>query len=359
MVLPDLRNKSKSAENSDCQYSEFSPKLEDVANLENLYQGYLNARKGKRSKVSVLEFEKSIGTNLINIRNEILSEDYVVTNGNPFVIKEGRKIRNITPPSFKDLVVQHTIYMLVYDVFDKSFIHDSYGCRINGGTHRASDKLQSYIRKSKEPYYLQLDIRKYYPSMDHSVLRERLSRKIKDIRLIDLMMKFTSSEGKGVLTGNLLAQFYGLVYLDRLDHYCKRVLKIKNYIRYVDDIVIVNLSKSEAKIILNDIINFISGNLKLSLSKQILSLTTKGINFVGFRTWKSRKFIRKLTLFNFSKAIKQVKVNSIISILGHSLNTSSLFSMKNRLNKLLIGDHDDLLLLKNYYSRRRWNYITA
>jgi len=319
MIFPA---QAKSAEGATGLYSS-SPTLNDIANIDNLYRGFLNARKTKRNKKAIYQFENNLGENLMKISEALRTNIYIPDAPRAFVIQE-RKRRVIAAPSFRDSVVQHTIYMLVYDLFDRSFIHDSYGCRKGKGTHRAADKLQSMMREcDSELYYVQMDVRKYYYSIDHALLRERLERKISDSDLLDLMMAFAGDGERGLYIGNILSQMYGLIYLDRYDHWVKRVEKQKRYVRYVDDFIVVGLSREEAYALMNKSVEFLDSKLKLQLSKWRIAKIKHGCNYVGFRTWKKTRFVRKFSLHNFSKALKLGKENSLVSIVGNAKNTAT------------------------------------
>lgn len=313
---------AKYAEKETELYS-LSPTLENIARIDVLYQAFLNARKGKGNKKTIYKFENSLSENLQKIRTRILSNLYKPDEPRKFFITEPKK-REIAAPSFEDAVVQHAIYMLVYPIFDRSFIFDSYGCRKGKGTHKCSNKVQSMMRKcSGDEYFLQLDIKKYYYSIPHDLLKERIERKIKDKDLVDLMMRFAGENGKGLFIGNLLSQLYGLVYLDRLDHWIKRVKKKRYYARYVDDFVIIGLSINEAKELKIDIEKYIKEKMGLEFSKFHIAKIKKGINFVGFRTWKSTKYVRKRSLHNFNKALKKGKLKSLVSIIGNAKDTAT------------------------------------
>lgn len=307
----------------------FPYNIEHICNVDNLYQGYLNARKHKRNKKAIFEFEKDLGRNLEQLSLEIRNLSYKPDEYRTFKIYEPKE-RLIVAPAFRDCVVQHTIYAYIYDLFDKGFIYDSYGCRRGKGTHAASQQLQNYMRKyDGGSYYLQLDIRKYYYSIDHAILRERLERKIEDIMLVNLIMLFVDTDKKkGLLVGNVLSQLFGLIYLDWMDHFIKRVLKVKHYIRYVDDCILVGQSsRDESYVLKGKIETFIKDKLKLSFSKYTIAQIKKGSNFVGFRTWRSKKFIRKRCLHNFNRALKNDKHESLHSMLGHAKHSSSLKNM--------------------------------
>lgn len=322
--------------NSACEGTDrkdsLQPKIENVWNVDNLFNAYLKARKGKRSKLAVFKFEQNLMENLNKLSEELKEGTYKPLEPRKFSIKCNVKTRQIAAPAFRDSVVQHAIYNEVYDTFDRGFIHDSYGCRLGKGNRRASDRLQKFMRQSpSDSYFIQIDMKKFYHSIDHSVLEESIHRKIKDSRLANLIISFcTEPDGKGLNIGFLLSQLKGLIYLDRFDHFVKRKLKVNKYIRYVDDCVLVGLKKEECKDILNRCVDFLKTNLKLSLSKWIISPIRKGINFVGFRTWRSRRFIRKRSLQNFSLSLKKRKLESIQSILSHALDTSSYFLLLNK-----------------------------
>ena len=321
MTFPVIKKITKSAKSMtaspSCSYKHF-------LNINTLYDGYLSARKHKRNKKAIYEFEKSLGINLLKLLDELKTFTYKPNKYRTFYVHEPKQ-RLIVAPAFRDSIVQHTIYNYIYNLFDRSFIFDSYGCRKEKGTHKASARLQTFMRKhNNEKYYLQLDIRKYYYQINHEILNKMLYKRIEDQRVVKLIMHFVNKEQeKGLYVGNVLSQLFGLIYLNPLDHYIKRELKIKHYIRYVDDFILIGLEKTEANIFKKKIEIFLEEELKLELSKFRIAKIKKGCNFVGFRTWKSLKFIRKHTLHNFTKALKKNKQKSIISILGHAKHSSS------------------------------------
>jgi len=308
--------------------------LYSIFDIDNLFDGYLSARKHKRNKKAIYAFEKIVGSELEALSIELRNKTYKPRAYRTFKIYEPKE-RVIVAPAFRDSIVQHTIYNLVYDAFDRSFIHDNYGCRKGKGTHKASQKLQDSMRcYPNEKYYLQMDIRKYYYSVNHKILRDRISRIIKDDDLVNLIMLFVNDENEvGLYVGNVLSQLFGLIYLDRVDHYIKRVLKKKHYVRYVDDFIIVGIEYEEAKNIKENIEKYLWDNLELKLSKFRIAKIKAGCNFVGFRTWKSVKFIRKRSLHNFSKALKKDNKLSLSSILGNAKHSSSHKYMINKIKE--------------------------
>jgi RNA-directed DNA polymerase len=234
--------------------------------------------------------------------------------------------------------VQHAIYRVIYPIFNSGFIDQSFACRKEKGTHKAADYAQMAIRKCKRnTYTIKMDIRKFFYSINRSILRKQIERKIKDQRLVNLMMQFAEyGDPVGIPIGNLLSQTYALIFLNPLDHFVKRVLKAKFYCRYVDDFVIFGISKKRCLTILEEVKKFII-DLDLSLSKYVIAPVQRGINFVGYRTWASKRFIRKHSLYVFTKAAKKDKLDSAVSCLGHALKTNSFRFMISKAKELNFG----------------------
>lgn len=315
---------------------------------DNLYLAYLDARRGKRSKRACFEFERNLGGNLEKIHQELHEGSYSPEPYFTFVIYEPKR-RVIHAPSFRDVVVQHAIYRVVYRIFDRSFIDQSFACRKGYGTHRAARysraSLQCYDR---EQYVLKLDIRKFFYSVNRRILRCLILRKIKDIRLVDIMMKFAEMTSPlGIPIGNLLSQIYALIYLNPLDHLVKRVLKVIHYVRYVDDFMLIGLSREECMRMRAQIVDFLKRFLELDLSRSSIQRIKKGVNFCGYRMWQTRTFIRKHSLYKFQKAIRKGDQESINSLLGHAKATNSLKFMLNKI-KEEIDNGQNLQVPKSY-----------
>lgn len=305
--------------------------FKDVFSLDNFYAAYLDARKGKRKKRATFEFERNLGVNIADLYTRVHDGSYLPDPYFQFKVYEPKE-RIIHAPSFRDVVVQHAIYRKIYPIFNRSFIDTSFACRIGYGTHKASAYTQAAMRQcDPELYTLKLDIRRFFYSIDRDILRQLLSRKIKDARLVSMMMLFAQKEGPvGIPIGNLLSQIYALIYLNPLDHYIKRDLHIERYVRYVDDFVLIGLERSQCVALRLAIIDFIANQLCLTLSKSTIQKIKKGVNFVGYRTWQSAKFIRKYSLYKFFKSLRSAKLQAAISIAGHAKCSQSLKYMMQR-----------------------------
>jgi len=314
---------------------------------ENLYQAYLDARKGKRKKRACFKFEVGLGANLAQLHSEISGGTYRPRPYFQFVVYEPKR-RVIYAPDFRDVVVQHAIYRVVYPIFDRTFISTSFACRKGYGTHRASDYTQRALRAySGDLYTLKLDIRRFFYSIDRAILRALIERKIKDARLVDMMMLFAEhDEPLGIPIGNLLSQLYALIYLNPLDHFVKRELKVKHYVRYVDDFILIGLERDQCLEYRERIKSFLIDRLHLEVSKSTIQKIKRGVNFVGYRTWRSRRFIRKYSLYKFRRMVLKGKKEAVVSLLGHAKNTNSLRYMLRIIRE--VGHGKDIFIPKGY-----------
>ena len=296
--------------------------------LDALYDAYLAARRRKRAGRACHEFERCLGSNLQALERELREGTYAPRPYYSFVVREP-KPRTIHAPAFRDLVVQHAIYHAVGPIFERAFIDQSFACRVGLGTHAAADYAQEALRTCPPgSYTLKLDIRKFFYRIDRGILRGLIERKIKDARFVELMMRF-ADHGEpvvGIPIGNLLSQLYALIYLNPLDHFIKRDLKIRRYCRYVDDFVLFGLTRESALECRSRIVAFLAG-LKLELSKSTIAKVTHGVNFVGYRTWAGKRFVRRRALYNLRHAAARGRRESVVSLLGHARRSHSLRHM--------------------------------
>lgn len=295
---------------------------EKIYDFENLHQAYLEARKGKRYRQDVLRFTANLEENLIQLQNELIWKTYKVGRYREFYVTEPKK-RLVMALQFRDRVIQWAIYRQLNPFFDKRFIHDSYGCRLGKGTHNAADRLQYWMRKaSRQPgdwHYLKLDISKYFYRVDHATLLSILGRYIEDADLMELLATIIDDDGMafglpdgtaptqcpaeerlrhcGMPIGNLTSQMFANVYLHELDHYAKNELRIRRYVRYMDDIIILHHDKRTLAGYRNGIEHFLAHELKLALNrKTVIRAIRRGVEFVGCRMWPTHRKMRKSTI---------------------------------------------------------------
>lgn len=279
----------------------------------NVYSAYLNARRGKRRFRPAASFEYEQEANLLALQNELAQKSYQPGSYNSFFIHEPKR-RLISAAPFRDRVVHHALCNVIEPIFERSFIYDSYANRVGKGTHRAVDRAQQYARKFK--YVLQCDVRQFFPSIDHAILRQTLARKIADKDVVWLVDQILAS-GIGVLAaqydmcwfagddllavhrprglpiGNLTSQFWANCFMNPFDHFVKRELKCRGYVRYVDDMLLFADDKADLWQMLAEV--------KAKLAELRLTIhpgahprpVTEGVPFLGFVVYPTHRRVKR------------------------------------------------------------------
>ncbi len=296
-------------------------------------------RRGKRNKLDVQEFEFNLEDNLFELHQELKTKTYQHSHYTPFNICDP-KPRRIHKAIVKDRVLHHAIFRILYPIFDKSFIYDSYSCRLNKGTHRAVRRLEKFAGKlsknnSQNIFALKCDIRKFFDSVDQNILINLIKKKIQDENAVWLIEKIIKSFKSGLPLGNVTSQLFANIYLDELDQFIKHKLKIKYYLRYCDDFVILEERKESLEKIINPINDFLKNKLKLNMhpDKIIIRKYHQGIDFLGYvvlpchrvlRTKTKKRILKKLFKKHqdFKNGLISEKsfnqsVQSYFGILGH------------------------------------------
>jgi len=309
--------------------------FDTICDYEDLYTSYLEARRGKRMRDDVMTFTDRLEENLISLQNDLIWGMYDVGKYNMFYVHEP-KLRLVMSIGFRDRVLQWSIYRALNPFYNKSFIYDSYACRLGKGSHAAADRLQYWLRQvhrreladqSVKYYYLKLDISKYFYRVNHKVLLDILSVRIKDQRLLDLLEKIINCETQkfglpmgmkpeecpyelwlddtGMPIGNLTSQLFANIYLDQLDKFCKHTLGIHYYIRYMDDVIILADNKEILHQWKAEIEAFLNEALLLNLNdKTAIRPISLGIDFVGYKMWSTHRKLKKSTARNIIRKVK-------------------------------------------------------
>ncbi len=227
-----------------------------------------------------------------------------------FSIKDP-KTRLISAAPFRDRVVHHALCNVIEPIFEKIFIYDSYANRKGKGTYAALNRFDYFKRKvsgngkilpdAKNSnhvygYVLKADIRHYFDSVDHKVMMQIISKRIKDEKMLWLIQKILENHSlqKGMPLGNMTSQFFANVYLNELDYFVKHELKAKYYIRYVDDFVILDASKQKLELYKAEISEFLK-TIKLELHPQKSNIVPlhSGATFLGFRVFYNYKLLKR------------------------------------------------------------------
>ena len=280
---------------------------------ENLEYAYQRARKGRTQKSYVLEFEKNLKKNLLELQRELQFHSYRPKPLVSFIIHDP-KVRTISKSHFRDRIIHHAICRIIEPIFEKSFIYDSYANRLGKGTSNALERFEYFKRKisknnTRSSYALKADIKRYFETVDQEILLVLIKKKIKDKRILFLIKtvlnNYSITQRKGMPLGNLTSQFFANVYLHELDLFVKHTLKAKYYLRYVDDFIILENDNQILEQYMKQIQIFLKEKLGLNLhpEKSKILPIKQGIPLLGFRIFSYYKLLRK---GNMQRRIKKI-----------------------------------------------------
>ena len=262
--------------------------------MDNLALAYDKARKGKSRQYGVRLFERDLEKNLIELRYELVSQTYRTSEYSVFTIHDPKE-REIFRLPFRDRIVHHAIMNVLEPIWTSIFITHSYSCIKGRGIHGALRHLKRDLKDCESTAYcLKLDIRKFYPSIEHNILKAIIRKKIKDNKLIGLLDGIIDS-APGVPIGNYLSQFFANLYLSYFDNWMKEEKRVKYYYRYADDIVILASDKSYLHELFVQMKGYLSEKLNLEIkgNYQIFPVENRGIDFVGYVFFHSHIKMRK------------------------------------------------------------------
>jgi len=283
------------------------PPFETVYAMENLYNAWHKVSLGKSSKQSILNFYYDLDKNLASIACDLKNGVYQPGPYNHFQIKDPKE-RVISASPVRDRIVQHAL-MNYYDVvFDRHLIFDSYACRIGKGTHKAI--LRAFHFAKNSGYFLKLDVRKYFNSVDHTILKNLLCKIIMDKKVLAIFNIIIDSDNrfsdKGIPIGNLTSQYFANYYLSGFDHFFKEQLHVRRYIRYMDDIVIFTENKNDMKSYYQQAVCYASEKLNLVLKPQISGYVEAGAPFLGFLVKPGGIYLQKKTKKRYKARIVEI-----------------------------------------------------
>jgi retron-type reverse transcriptase len=272
---------------------------EQICTFPALYRAYQLCRRGKREREYAIEFEQNREHNLFALRDELVEGRWRPGKYSRFFVEDPKR-RLINAPPFRDRIVHHAVSTLLIRIWDPTFPFGSFACRVGKGTHAATDRLQQFMRRypAGSGYVLQLDVKSYFASIDHEILIGLVAKRIRDRRFMRLIRQIVKSYGDGpdvgIPLGNLTSQVFANIYLHELDMFAKHDLRIKHYIRYMDDVALVHEDKRQLWEWRDEIEAFLSDRLRLRLhrKKQVLAPVDCGVKYLGY--WIYRDHIRVL-----------------------------------------------------------------
>lgn len=282
---------------------------EQIISIENLQLADAKARKGKLRSYGVIQHDKNREDNIVNLHNLLKNHQFKTSKYYVFKIYEPKEREIYRLPYFPDRILHHAIMNILEPIWVNVFTIDTYSCIKKRGIHAVLKKLKNDLKDAEGTQYcLKIDIKKFYPSIDHAILKAIIQRKIKDNDLLSLLFEIIDS-APGIPIGNYLSQYFANLYLAYFDHWLKEEKKVKYYYRYADDIVVLSDQKSNLHTLFFEIEQYLSEKLKLSVKQnhQIFPVDARSIDFVGYRFYHTHILLRKSIKKRFARAVAKRK----------------------------------------------------
>jgi retron-type reverse transcriptase len=317
----------------------------EIIALDNLFAAWREFRRGKRAKPDVREFERHLEDHVFDLHDDLESGAYRHGPYHRFHIFDP-KHRVIHKASVRDRLVHHAVHRVLYPIFEKSFIFDSYSCRIGKGTHAAVRRLENFTRRVSRNYTgpcwaLKFDVRKFFDSVDHGILMQEMASShafrhaSRNDKLMNLLEEVVSSFSKsksvgggsfletnrktGLPIGNLTSQLFANVYLDAFDHFIKNQLRIRHYIRYTDDAVILSDDPAYLTLLVPIIEQWLWAERRLELHPRKIEIRklSQGIDFLGYVTLPHHRVLRTKTKRRMLARVNSANLPSYLGLLRH------------------------------------------
>ncbi len=317
--------------------------------FENIYRCYLKCRKNKRHTINALRFEINAEENIFALSEELFMRVYKPSRSVCFVV-EKPKMREIIAADFKDRIIHHVLIERLERIYEPIFIYDSYACRKQKGIHKALERVKTFTRKgsangNKKLFFLHLDIKNFFMTIDKDVLYKILSKKVKEKDILWLskviifnnpvnnyivkgnkaLFKvlpphkslFNAQPNRGIPVGNLTSQFFANVYLNELDQYVKHTLKCTYYLRYCDDFLILEQSKERLEQVRDNIERFVNEKLHLVLNEKYHNVlpVSNGIDFLGYIIRGNYTLVRRRVVNNMKTRLDIFKKQLVSEVI--------------------------------------------
>ncbi|OGI47069.1 hypothetical protein A2121_00285 [Candidatus Nomurabacteria bacterium GWB1_40_6] len=315
---------------------QFIHTYDNIITTEKLLKAWQEFLRDKKKKKDVILFQAKLMDNIFNLYVDLKNKTYKHGEYHAFNISDP-KPRQIHKATVRDRLLHHLIYQELYEYFDSKFIHDSYSCRIERGTHRATNRFRDFYRivsenNTKTCWVLKCDIRKFFANIDHNTLKEILEKHIRDKDVLWLLGRVIDSFNsiyamadifKGLPLGNLTSQLLVNIYMNEFDQFVKRELKVKYYIRYADDFVILAKDKNELLLNLSYMRDYLENKLKLNMhpGKVYIKTIASGVDFLGWVSFPKHRVLRTSTKRRMLKKLKnnpkEEAIQSYLGILKH------------------------------------------
>lgn len=317
-----------------------------VVKLLRAWEEFLRDKK-KREDVAV--FQNRLMDNIFDIHYELKEKTYAHGGYVAFKINDP-KPRDIHKATVRDRLVHHLLYQELYGYFDSKFIYDSYSCRVGKGTHKAINRFLDFGKivsknNTRTCWVLKCDIKKFFASIDHVILKNILARHIDDGDLLELLENIISSfntegkQGKGLPLGNLTSQLLVNIYMNEFDQFVKHKLKAKYYIRYADDFVFLHQDKEYLESLIPQIAEFLETRLRFTLHPDKLFLKTlaSGVDFLGWVHFPKYRVLRTATKRRMFKKFLQMERPEVFASYLGLLSHGNAYKLQERLRIYFLG----------------------
>lgn len=286
-----------------------------IVSMDNIRLADMNARKGKTLSYGVRKHDARREENLQELHEQLAAGTFRTSNYRTFLIYEPKEREIFQLPYYPDRIVHHAVMNVCEPIWVSIFTNDTYSCIKNRGILKCAIDTRREMLSDPDgtKYCLKLDIRKYYPSIDHEILKEIVRRKIKDERLLVLLDGIIDSVEHGVPIGNYLSQYFANLYLAYFDHWVKETLHVKHYKRYADDMVLFADNKETLHRWLDEIRAYLRDELKLTIKHnwQIFPTDSRGVDFVGYVTFHTHTRLRKRIKQSLCRRVAQLNKRKV------------------------------------------------
>ena len=280
--------------------------MDKICGVDNLLLAYHKACRGKRHRPDVIEYSEHLFDNITRLRSELLSGAVRIGRYSYFTIYDP-KLRKICAAVFEERIIHHAIINICHPYFERHLIYDTYATRLGKGSFAAIDRARKAIRQYD--FVAKLDVKSYFDSISHDILKLKLRRIFKDPRLLTLLDliidSYESSTGRGIPIGNLTSQYFANFYLSFLDHYAKENVKISVYIRYMDDVLLFGRSATDIKNYVRNIVQYADKELGLKLKQPVLRVADSGISFLGYSLYPHKILLNRRSKIRFKRKMSE------------------------------------------------------
>jgi hypothetical protein len=299
----------------------------EIASYDALLVAWQEVKQRKSSKANILRYQSNLAVNLSNVERRLLDGTYKPRPHFEFYLYDP-KPRLIQAPMLEDRIVQHAVCNALRVPLQQRLIFHTYSCLLGRGTHRCSNQLQQHLRNPRWKYYLSMDIRKFFYSINHDALFAELHRHIKCKRTLELLWMFITvngGDGVGIPIGASSSQIMANMALNPLDHFARRELKLSTYLRYCDDMIALFETAAEAHAAHQAIEAKVQGLGMQLNSKSGVGWIADGVDWVGYRHWANYKLIRKRAMKRLKRKAKGgCSLETTMAYLSHAKQTASL-----------------------------------